>query len=60
MKYLGVFIDEHLKWDAQLQHVNNKLTENIGILCKPRQYVSMNALKQLYYTFKNRVVAVRS
>ena len=26
IKYLGVFIDEHLKWDAQLQHINNKLT----------------------------------
>ena len=23
IKYLGVFIDEHLKWDAQLQHINN-------------------------------------
>jgi len=27
IKYLGVFIDEHLKWDAQLQHINNKLTK---------------------------------
>ena len=27
MKYLGVFIDEHLKWDAQLQHINNKITK---------------------------------
>ena len=24
IKYLAVFIDEHLKWDAQLQHINNK------------------------------------
>ena len=36
IKYLGVFIDEHLKWDAQLQHINNKLTKNIGILFKLR------------------------
>ena len=27
IKYLGVFIDEHLKWDAQLQHINNKITK---------------------------------
>ena len=32
IKYLGVFIDEHLKWDAQLQHVNNKITKIIGVL----------------------------
>ena len=29
---LGVFIDEHLKWDAQIRHINNKLTKNIAIL----------------------------
>ena len=32
IKYLGVFIGEHLKWDAQLQHVNNKITKIIGVL----------------------------
>ena len=32
IKYLGVFIDEHLKWDAQLQQVNNKITKIIGVL----------------------------
>ena len=30
IKYLGVFIDEHLTWDTQLKHVNNKLTKNIA------------------------------
>ena len=50
IKYLGVFIDEHLKWDAQLQHINNKLTKNVGILFKLRHYMPINALKQLYYT----------
>ena len=29
IKYLGVFIDEHLKWDAQLQHINNKITKTL-------------------------------
>ena len=46
IKYLGVFIDEHLKWDAQLQHINNKLTKNVGILFKLRYYMPINALKQ--------------
>ena len=36
IKYLGVFIDEHLTWDAQLKHINNKLTKNIGILYELR------------------------
>ena len=49
IKYFGVFIDVCLKWDAQLQYINNKITKNIGILYKLRYYVSMNTLKQLYY-----------
>ena len=49
-KYLGVFIDEHLKWDAQLQHINKKITKNIGILIKLRHFVPVSTLKQLYYT----------
>ena len=47
---MGVFIDEHLKWDAQLQHINKKITKNIGILFKLRHYVPISTLKQLYYT----------
>ena len=50
IKYLGVFIDDCLKWEAQLQYINNKITKNIGILYKLRYYVSMKTLKQLYYT----------
>ena len=36
IQYQGVFIDEHLTWDARLKHSNNKLTKNIGILYKLR------------------------
>ena len=50
IKYVGVFIDEHLKWDAQLQHINKKITKNIGILIKLRHFVPISTLKQLYYT----------
>ena len=50
IKYLGVYVDEHLKWDAQLQHINNKLTKNVRILFKLRDYMPINAFKQLYYT----------
>ena len=50
IKYLGVFIDEHLKWDAQLQHINNKITKNIGILFNLRHYVPVSTLKQLCHT----------
>ena len=47
VKYLGVYIDEHLNWEPQIQHVHNKLAKNIGILHKIRKYVDLNVLKQL-------------
>ena len=49
IKYLGIFIDENLKWDAQIQHVNNRITKTLGILIKLRYYVSVSSLRQLYY-----------
>ena len=49
IKYLGVFIDKHLNWQPQIQHVNNKLAKNLGILSKLRYYIDLNILKQIYY-----------
>ena len=50
IKYLGVYMHEHLNWEPQIQHVNNKLAKNIVILYKVRKYVDLNVLKKLYYT----------
>ena len=50
IKYLGVYIDENLKWDSQIAHINDKIAKNTGILFKLRHYVSIRTLKQLYYT----------
>ena len=27
IKYLGIFIEENLKWDAHIQHVNNRIAK---------------------------------
>ena len=50
VKYLGIYIDEHLNWEPQTLHINSKLAKNIGILYKVRNYVDLDVLKQLYYT----------
>ena len=49
IKYLGVYIDKHLNWQPQIQHVNNKLAKNLGILSKLRYYIDLNILKQIHY-----------
>ena len=46
---MGVYIDKHLNWQPQIQHVNNELAKNLGILSKLRCYIDLNILKQIYY-----------
>ena len=37
-----------LQWEPQIQHVNNKLAKNVGIINKLRHYLDFHMLKQLY------------
>ena len=45
-----------LKWDAQLQHINNKITKNSGISFKLRHYVPIRTLKLLYCVSQNNCI----
>jgi len=50
IKLLGVYIDKSLGWDQQINHISNKISKNIGIIYKTRNYLKLPMLKQLYYT----------
>jgi len=50
IKYLGIYLDEHLQWEPQIHPVNNKLAKNVGIINKLRYYLDFHMLKLLYYT----------
>ena len=50
IKYLGIYLDKHLQYESQIQHLNNKLVKNVGIINKLRHYLDFHMLKQLYYT----------
>ena len=50
IKYLGIYLDEHLNWKTQIAHVQGKLTKNRGILNQLRNYLNLKMLRQLYYT----------
>ena len=41
IKYLGVFLDEHLSWKNQVQKLNNKLSKICGLIFKLRHYVPL-------------------
>ena len=49
IKYLGIYLDEHINWKSQITHVNSKLAKNTGIFYKLRHLLDIDMLKQLYY-----------
>ena len=49
IKYLGIYLDEHLQWESQIQHVNNKLAKNVGIINKVKHYLDFHMLKHAQY-----------
>ena len=49
-KYLGIFVDENLKWDAHIKCICNKLSHISGIFYKMRGLISQEALIVLYYS----------
>ena len=49
VKYLGVFVDEHLNWNHHVSHVARKIGRGIGVLAKLRHYLTPQMLKNVYY-----------
>ena len=50
-KFLGVIIDNKLKWNEHITYIKNKISKSIGILYKSRNYLNRHTLRNLYYTF---------
>ena len=50
IKFLGVFVDENLLWVDQITTVN-KLSKNIVLLFKAKNYLNQKSLVNLYYSF---------
>ena len=50
VKYLGVFIDEHLTWDIHINEICTKLKSLFHIFYNIRDYLSIDNIKTIYYT----------
>ena len=53
IKYLGIFIDENLKWDTHINYVTNKLKYFTFITYKLKNILSSEQLKCIYYALFN-------
>ena len=47
-KYLGIEVDDNLKWDAHIEQMCNKLGKMVSYLGRLRQFVNMSELKLIY------------
>ena len=50
-KFLGVIIDEKLNFKKHIDYIRKKMSKNIGIISKAKQYFDVHTLTTLYYTF---------
>jgi len=49
VKYLGIYIDNHLSWHQQENNMRTRLARAAGMLCKIRHYVSFETLRMVYF-----------
>ena len=49
--FLGVLVDEHLRWTDHINILEKKLSKNLGLLYKSKHFLNANGMKSLYYSF---------
>lgn len=50
IKFLGVMINENLKWNKHIKTIENKISKSIGIIYRIRQFLDFHSLKLLYFS----------
>ena len=49
VKYLGVLVDQHLRWDHHINNVAKKVGRGVGIVAKLKHFLPPRMLKNVYY-----------
>ena len=50
-RFLGVIIDESLKWSRHIQTIICKMSRYVGIMYKIKKYLPLTARLQIYHSF---------
>ena len=49
-KFLGIIIDNKLKWNQHITYVKNKISKAVGILYKIKNFLDKSTLLNMYYS----------
>ena len=49
VKFLGVYIDQHLTWKTHVNFIAAKISKSVGLLYKAKCYLPSKSLLTLYY-----------
>ena len=50
-EFLGVILDDKLKWTHHISYIKNKISKGMGIILKARKVLKKKVLLQLYHSF---------
>ena len=50
-KFLGVMIDDGLKWTNHISYIKNKIAKGFGIILRARRFFNRETLLNLYHSF---------
>ena len=48
-KFLEIILNEHISWIDHVRTVENKITKNIGLLCRVSQFLNEDSPKTVYF-----------
>ena len=51
IKFLGITINDSLKWNNHISELSSKISKGIGIMYRLKTWVTQTQLKQIYYSF---------
>ena len=51
VKYLGLMVDQKLKWIDHIAHAKHKVAHGLGITNKAKPFLTRKSLRNLYYSF---------
>ena len=50
VKFLGVFIDDQLYWDYQIEHIENKLLSTIVLIKRIKKFIPRPHYMKIYHS----------